>query len=237
VVVAFARTKVKDRLVAKPAPVEFVFKYHDQGLIPKGVVGVLTATGGTGKTFFLLGLSCAAAQGGGLGPIQAVRQLRTLVVIGEDNQDELDRRLWNIGKGRYPDLLHACSVYGEIGPLMRLDGSVPVRADGFYWLEETIKGHPGLELLVLDPKSRLYGLDENKADHSTQWIQSLEYLAKKYELTILFSHHTAKDNGAKISQNMSRGSSAIVDGCRWQGGLARMGESQAEKYGIKNPRD
>lgn len=227
---------VLGRLKARPAPLEFIFRYNEQGLIPKGVVGVLTATGGTGKTFWLLSLAMAGAAGSNFGPINAPRPIKTLVIVGEDTQDELDRRLWDIGKGRFPERLHAASVYGELGPLMRLEGSAPVLADAYYWLDETIKNHDGLELLILDPKSRFYGLDENNSDHATQWIQALESLSKRYGLTILFSHHTSKDNAGKISQNMSRGASAIVDGCRWQAGLVRMDPDTAKKYGIENPR-
>ena len=229
-------SRVSGRLRSRPKPLHFIFKYNDQGLIPKGVVGVLTATGGTGKTFWLLSLAMAGASGDNFGPINAPEAVNTLVIVGEDTQDELDRRLWDIGKGQFPDRLFAASVYGEIGPLMRLEGSTPVLADSYYWLEETIKNHPGLELLIIDPKSRFYGLDENNSEHATQWIQALEGLSKRHGLTILFSHHTSKENSAKISQNMSRGSSAIVDGCRWQGGLVRMDKKQADKYGIEHPR-
>lgn len=229
-------TKVTGRLIVRPAPIEFIAKYDNQGLIPRGIVGVVTATGGTGKSFFLLQLAYALAGGYGIGPVRAVKPTPVLYVAGEDAQDEIDRRLWNIGNGQFPAELHACSVYGEVGPLMRLDGNVPVRADGFRWLEATIQNHPGLEVLILDPKSRFYGLDENNSDHATQWIQSLEFLSKKYELTLLFSHHTSKNDGAKISQNMSRGSSAIVDGCRWQAGLVRMDDITAGKLGIQHPR-
>lgn len=232
-----AGSRVAGRLKARPKPLEFIFKFNDQGLIPRGVIGVLTATGGTGKTFFLLSLATAGAAGSNFGPIRAPTPLNTLVIVGEDTQDELDRRLWDIGKGQFPEKLHAASVYGELGPLMRLDGSVPVLADTYYWLEETIKGHPGLDLLIIDPKSRFYGLDENNSEHATQWIQALEGLAKRHGLTILFSHHTSKDSAGKISQNMSRGSSAIVDGCRWQGGLVRMDDDMAAKFGIERARD
>ena len=229
-----AGSRVKGRLIARPRPLDFLFRYNEQGLIPKGVVGVLAATGGTGKTFFLLSLAMAGAAGGNFGPINAPRPINTLVVCGEDTQDELDRRLWDIGKGQFPDLLHAASVYGEIGPLMRLDGSTPTLADGYYWLEETIKLHAGLELLIIDPKSRFYGLDENNNDHATQWIQSIETLSKRYDLTVLFSAHTGKDNAGRMGQNMNRGASAIVDGCRWQGGLVRMEKGQAEQLGIED---
>lgn len=229
-------TQVARYLVTMPDPIEFIVKYDNQGLIPKGIVGVLTATGGTGKSFFLLQLAYILAGGYNMGNIRAIKPTRTLYIAGEDTQDEISRRLWNIGKGKFPSYLYACSVYGEIGPLMRLNGNIPERADGFKWLESTIKNHNRLEVLILDPKSRMYGLDENNSDHATQWIQCIEHLSKKYEITILFSHHTSKNEGAKISQNMSRGSSAIVDGCRWQAGLVRMDDITAGKLGIEHSR-
>lgn len=230
-------TQVSLRLKRRPKALEFIFKYNDNGLIPRGIVGVLTATGGTGKTFFLLSMAMAAAGGSNFGPINAPAAIKTLVIVGEDSQDELDRRLWDIGRGEFPEFMCAASVYGELGPLMRLDGSQPVYADAYFWLDETIRRHPGVELLILDPKSRFYGLDENNNDHATRWIQCLESLSKKYGLTIIFSHHTGKDNGDKISQGMGRGASAIVDGCRWQAGIVRMSEKEADSLGIENHRD
>ena len=229
-------TQVSKHLTIMPDPIKFIIKYDNQGLIPQGIVGVLTATGGTGKSFFLLQMAYMLAGGYNMGNIRAIKPTRTLYVGGEDTQDEINRRLWNIGNGKFPSRLHACSVYGEVGPLMRLNGNIPERADGFKWLEATIKNHKRLEVLILDPKSRMYGLDENNSDHATQWIQCIEYLSKKYEITILFSHHTSKTDGAKISQNMSRGSSAIVDGCRWQAGLVRMDDVVAGRLGIEHPR-
>lgn len=230
-------SRVSGRLRARPEPLDFIFRYNDQGLIPRGVIGVLTATGGTGKTFFLLSLAMAGASGCNFGPINAPRPLKTLIIVGEDTQDELDRRLWDIGRGQFPEILHAASVYGEVGPLMRLEGSSPVLADTWYWLDETLANHEGIDLLIIDPKSRFYGLDENNSEHATQWVQSLEVLSKKYGVTILFSHHTSKDTAGTISQNMSRGSSAIVDGCRWQGGLVRMDDAMAGRLGIDKARD
>ena len=223
---------VKGRLKARPAPKEFILTYNGQGLVPKGVVGVLTATGGTGKTYFLLKLASTAAGGEQFGPINATSPIKTLILCGEDDQEELDRRLWDINHGRFPALLHAASVYGQVGPLMRLDGNMPVKADTFFWLEESIKRHPGLELLIIDPKSRFYGLDENNNDHATQWIQCLEFLSKEYGLTILFTHHSPKDSKG-INQSMGRGASAIIAGCRWQGGLIRMDKVLGERYGIE----
>jgi len=200
-------------------------------------VGVLTAAGGTGKTFLLLTLALTGAAGGNFGPIKALSKLKTLVIVGEDPQDELVRRAWDICKGQFPANFHAVSVYGEIGPLLRIEHGSPIVTDSYQWLKSTLEKHPGLNLLILDPKSRFYGLDENSNEHATIFIQCLEALAKRYGLTILFSHHTGKENSSKLEQNMSRGASALVDGCRWQAGLVRMDPKTADRLGVDKPRD
>ena len=232
-----ASTKVDNWLKKRPKPTEFIFKLNDQGLIPRGVVGVLAAESGCGKTFFLLSLAMAGADGGNFGPINAPKKLSTLIVLCEDDQEMMGRRLWDIGKGKFPEKLHAASVYGQIGPLMRLDGNNPVLADMWYWLDETIERHNGLDLLIIDPKSRFYGLDENNNDHATQWITALERLSKKHGITIIFSSHTSKGNAKEITQGMVRGGGGIVDGCRWQAGMIRMDEETAKRFCIDNPRE
>ncbi|ACN17849.1 replicative DNA helicase [Desulforapulum autotrophicum HRM2] len=229
-------TSFKKNVIACPPSREFILTCNGVGFLPKKTVGVITATGGTGKTFFLFSLGATLAAGGSLGPIKAPRPTKTLIICGEDDQDEINRRMWNITGGNFPELLYGASTVGEVGPLMELDGNRPRRAPGFKWLEETIRLYDGLEVLIIDPKSRFYGLDENNNDHATQWIQCLEYLSKEYNLNILFAHHTSKQDGGKISQNMSRGASAIVDGCRWQAGMVRMDQETADRYGIDNPR-
>jgi len=230
-------TSVDSWLKKRPDPIKFIFRINDQGLIPAGVVGVLAAEGGCGKTFFLLSLAVAGANGGNFGPINAPKPLNTLIVLCEDDQDMMGRRLWDIGKGKFPKNLYAASVYGKMGPLMRLDGNNPVLSDMWFWLDETISNHKGLDLLIIDPKSRFYGLDENNNDHATQWISALEKLAQKHGVTILFSSHTSKGNAKEISQGMVRGGGGIVDGCRWQGGMVRMSDEIAKRFCVDNPRD
>lgn len=229
-------TSFKKNVITCPPSREFILTCNGVGLLPKGVVGVITATGGVGKTFFLFSLGVTLASGGRFGPIEAAEPQKTLIVCGEDDQDEMNRRLWNITGGAFPDILYGTSTVGEVGPLMELNGNKPIRAAGFTWLEETIRLYPGLNVLILDPKSRFYGLDENNNDHATQWIQCLEYLSKEYGINILFAHHTSKQDGGRISQNMSRGAGSIVDGSRWQAGMIRMDQETADRHGIHNPR-
>lgn len=119
---------------------------------------------------------------------------------------------------------------------MRLENNNPIKSDAWEWLRLTIQNHKGLDLLIIDPKSRFFGLSENDNDHGTQWISCLEALAQEFNLTILFSHHVSKANGKTMDQNMSRGASAIVDGCRLVAGLAALSETAAKRYGIDDPR-
>jgi hypothetical protein len=221
-----------------PAQPEAIISCYDRPLLVRGIVGELAAAGGTGKTFFLLSLAYHIAEGTGMGPLKAAREdgFEVLLLLGEDPQDEVERRLWAVSDGGYfPSKLHVASIVGHTQPLMMLKENNPVRAAGYDWLRETIKNHAGLEVLILDPKSRFYGLNENDNDHGTQWIACLESLSQEFGLTILFSHHVGKANSGKIEANMNRGASSIVDGCRWVAGLAPLAEG-GNRYGIEDYR-
>ena len=226
------KTILFGRVLKRPPPKEFILNVFGQGLYPKGACGVLTATGGVGKTLFLMRLAVTLSGGKAFGPITASKPYKTLFIAGEDDEAEITRRFWDMTNGHFPERLHAISVYGEIGALMTLNGGTPTLGEGYLWLEKTIQKHPGLDVIIIDPKSRFYGLDENNADHATQWVQCLESLGKRYGITIIFSHHTAKANSREITQEMGRGSAAIVDGCRWQAGMIRMPKDQAKQFGI-----
>ncbi|MBU0973514.1 MAG: AAA family ATPase [Proteobacteria bacterium] len=225
-------------LKKRPPDREYILTLDGKPFMPGYVVGVLSATGGTGKTYFLMKMAYTMASGGSFGPIKATRKLKVVMICAEDDQDEVNRRLWDISGGVFPDTLYATSIYGEAGPLMRLDGNTPTRAETFYWLETFLRQNQGqIDVLIMDPKSRLYGLDENNNDHATEWIRCLEFLGKEYCVTILFATHTAKEAGKSISTATNRGAQAIIDGCRWGVVMAEIDQETAGKYGITNPRD
>jgi putative DNA primase/helicase len=229
-------TSLKGWLKKRPPNREYVLNCYGVGWMPKNVVGVISATGGTGKTFMLMALSKAMATGGSFGPIDANRKLKVLCVFGEDDQEELGRRYWDIFKGKdLPENLHVVSVYGGVGPLMQLDEKRnPEEAAGYYWLQEVLKRHPGLDVLIIDPKSRFYGLDENNNDHATRWVQCIESLAMEVGgLNILLTSHTSEANAGTVSQAMNRGASGFVDACRWQAGMAQLDGKTADKWGIE----
>jgi hypothetical protein len=231
-----AETLVRGRLVEEPPAAEALILYHGTPMLTRGCVGGIVAAGGTGKTYIMIQTGTMMARGGKLGPLSAPKPLKVLFLPAEDPQGELDQRLWRVCHGDFPDGFYAASVSGKIGPLMQLDNGNPARSENFDWLCETIENHVGLDVLMIDPKSRFYGLDENNNDHATQWITCLEYLTIRYNITVLFSHHVSKGNGDTLHQNMSRGGSAIADGVRWLIGITPMKDATAEKYRV-NPRD
>ncbi|EFK10165.1 conserved hypothetical protein [delta proteobacterium NaphS2] len=229
-------TRISGILTEEPPEPEAILNYNGQPILTRGVVGGLVAAGGTGKSFFLLQLAYALAGGTGLGPFKAAGVFTVLVLLGEDPDEEKNRRLWHIGHGDFPIGLHVYSTMGRVGPLMQLRDGNPEKAPGWYWLRDTIRFHENLNVLILDPRSRFYGLDENSNDHATAWISCLESLADEFGITIIFSHHTSKQRSDSMTQHMSRGASATVDGCRWVAGMTRLSDESARRYGISNPR-
>jgi len=230
-------TELCKTLLVKPDPPEPLILYNDSPIMTKGIVGALMAAGGTGKSFFMLWVAHAMASGGSVGPLHVQGCQKVLVLCGEDGEDELKRRLWELGDGSFPEGLYAASIVGKVGPLMMLDSNNPVKAPAWDWLRETVKNHVGLDVLMLDPKSRFFGLNENDNDHATQWIACLEALSQEFNLTILFSHHASKQRASSLTQDMSRGASAIVDGCRWVAGMTMLSDNAAKRYGINDPKN
>ncbi|MBI5593297.1 MAG: AAA family ATPase [Deltaproteobacteria bacterium] len=228
-------TKIKGRLLSEPPPAEFIMSCRGYPFMKKGIVSLLVSAGGLGKTYLMLCLAMLLARGGRWGCFEAEKPLKTLVLCAEDDQEEVDRRLWTIGNGIFPENLHVASIAGKIGPLMKLDGENPVRSEYYTWLKDTIEAHKPLDVLFLDPLSRLYGLTENRNEHATAFITALESLTIGYGMNIMTSHHANKVSAdqAKAKQGMARGASGFIDGCRLALGLTEISDDDATNYGIE----
>jgi len=229
-------TRVKGRLTSPPPPPEYIARIFGRGFIPKNIVGAVVATGGTGKTAFLLQFGLALAGGPRFRPFGFDgRPAEVLLIQGEDGRDEIDRRLWNITGGNFPENFHMAAVRGTIGPFFEFDGLNPRKTKYFEWLRATIEAHQGLDLLILDPLSRFFGLEENRNEHMTAFISALENICGEYGITALVVHHTNK--AAATSENLhkdgARGGGALSDAVRWQLSARIMPESLAEKYQLE----
>jgi phage/plasmid primase-like uncharacterized protein len=226
---------------SEPEPPDAIINYRDECCLEKPVVGGIFAPGGTGKGFFTLGLGVALAEGKSFGPLVSANKdgHKVLMIAAEDGLNIVKRRLWDISgqTGCLPPKFHVASTVGKVGPIMVLKNGVAVTTIWYDWLKETIQNHMPLDLLVLDPKSRLSDLPENDNTGGTSFIYCLERLSQEFNISILFCHHVSK--GTKnLDQNMSRGASAIIDGCRWAVGLMTLNDTSAKQFDVtKNFRD
>lgn len=231
------KTQVAGKLTQEPPDPDSILLYNMVAILIRKVVAQITATGGTGKTFFVLQLAYVLASGTGLGPLKAANKFRVLAILGEDPDDEIERRLWRIGKGDFPESLFVASVAGKLPPLMHLVEGNPQTSPAFDWLKKTIESHLPLDILIIDPKSRFYGLEENNNDHNTQWVSCLEALVIEYDLTVIFTHHASKQRAQNMDVGASRGGQALTDACRWVANMTRMSDDTAKRYDIADARN
>ncbi len=222
----------------EPEPQKFIFEH----LLPANVVGMIPATGGTGKTMFLLQLACYAAAKKQFGAFKPIKPVKTLFLGGEDATDIFHRRLYTLiptmemnpaDENLLRQNIEVISLVGQDRFLTQLDESNnPRTTETYKRLQATIENIPDLDLLIIDPKSRFDGLSENSNEHGTYFISCLEKLIKDHNITILFSHHESKNtvSSGELKNSSGRGASALRDGCRWVLSLGLMQEKEAEKH-------
>jgi len=213
------------------------------GVLPLGKVGMLAAAGGVGKTMALVQLALAVASGRRWLDQLYTRQGRVLLALGEEDVEEVRRRVWNAAgvMGLRDDALRAACenvvavpLAGEQIALVSGEGGNVAESPTLAALRRRLEGHEW-RLLILDPLSRWAGADTEKDNYAaTRLVSTLETLALRTtgQPTVLVAHHTAKvarrdDAGGDVTA--ARGVTGLVDGVRWvanienaEAGRARM---------------
>ena len=201
-------------------------KFIVRGYVPHEATGLLVGTGGTGKSYMILIMAAAIASGKIIPPFEPPQPARVLLLNVEDPADDLARRLHYVGQeyefsGDERELLRKNLIIlpgrGQVGPLMRRDNAAgcPVGTDDAAWLRQQIEQHDPA-LVILDTKSRLYGLDENSNDDGSQWIGLLETMLVDHpQTTFLIVAHTAKHSAQSGDQHSNRGASSVTDNTRF----------------------
>jgi hypothetical protein len=199
-----------------------------RGVFPLGKVGQLIAEGGAGKTMALCQLGVAVATGTRwLGTFEATRG-RALLVLGEEDAEEARRRLHDAANARQspqpqPGAIEVLPLAGNLCAMLEHDERGNAAETPFLeWLREYVRTG-GFRLVVVDPLSRFAGPDAEKDNAAaTRFMQGLESLSAP-DRAILNAHHTNKlSRGQRgtLDGSSGRGSSAFVDGARWQCALA-----------------
>ena len=201
------------------------------GVLPCGKVGLLIAEGGAGKTMALIQLAIAKAVGlHWLGTFMIPKPGRVLLVLGEEDAEEVHRRVFNARRSMNvdapaEDAIVAIPLAGMPCAMIEVDErGNPIDTAFLAWLRSIAKQRGPFELIIVDPLSRFAGADA-EADNAaaTRFIQALESIATETGATVIVAHHTnklARTNGAAVTGASSRGSSAIYDGVRWAAALS-----------------
>lgn len=206
---------------------------QSDGVLPLGKVGQLVAEGGGGKTMALVQLAIAVATGTPwLGALEVASPGRVLAVLGEEDADEVQRRVYNASRasGVAPPPLGSIVTMPLAGiPCSMIERDSygnPTDAAFLYWLRAYLAEPTELpwRLIVADPLSRLAGQDAEKDNaQATRFIEALESLAAKTGATVLVAHHSNQSSrgaGSKVTATSSRGVTALVDGVRWAATMA-----------------
>jgi len=204
------------------------------GVLPLGIVGLIVAPGGTGKSTFAIQMGVAVATGGKLANAWDTGESgAALLLMAEDDDAELHRRVRMVAGhlGLTEKALRTLHTVSFVGEDVRLISETRERGiqhtDVVTRLIATAEKIPDLRLIVIDPASRWRDGDENDAGNATRFIQAVERISKATGATVLLIHHTSKGAMAsgESTQGAARGSSALPDGSRWMAQLATVNKT------------
>jgi KaiC/GvpD/RAD55 family RecA-like ATPase len=212
----------KDLIGTEPPDREWVFKR----LLPKKIVAALIAAGGTGKSFMAIHMAVASASGGMfLDEFISEKPIKVVYISGEDDQNELHRRLRSAVKSfsnSYKDLVKQNLSFIDFSSSFELftnklsygeTNITETPAKLIKLIQDKLGNEVGL--IIIDPVSRFRGGEENSAPDTTRFVQTIQLLSEQLNSTVLLVHHVNKNARANgTGQNNARGSSALVDGVR-----------------------
>lgn len=183
-----------------------------------GQVALVTAPGGTGKSYLLLEIAMSVASGTTLLPgLEAKTAGKVCLLNFEDDSFDIQQR-GNAILRHFTNLnpseenLYVASMSGQT--LSLLDSRGEISGDDVLWLKEQCRD---MRLVVLDPLSHLHTADENSASQMSKLVQVLKGIGQETGTGIIIAHHTSKAsalNGQADLQQSARGSSALVDASR-----------------------
>lgn len=215
----------------EPPPLDFIIC----GLAA-GTVGNIASPGATGKSFaaieMAMGVASAEADNLLLG-LAGDREGKVAIFNAEDPATVIERRLHSIGS-----LLNSSARQQVIANIEfnTLVGEQPNILNPQF-LNEVIKKCQGKRLVVFDTFTRFHQLNENDNGQMSQVVSCYEKIGTETGAAVLFLHHNSKGavlNGQQVSQQATRGASAITDNCRWQGFLQAMSEEEEKAHKLED---
>jgi len=170
--------------------------------IPIRTVSLVTAPGGTGKSWFVLQLAIRAIKEGKIN--------KSFLWLSEDPKE--------ISKNRFNKVFDKVLKEEDTRIKSKIDISDSPTIQFLYDDQRKVEVSPLLahfkvklqdyDLIILDPLIAFYGTDENNNSSARRFMQLFTEWANKENKTIIFIHHSTKNS------TQSRGASAFVDAVR-----------------------
>jgi len=170
--------------------------------IPVRTVSLITAPGGTGKSWFVLQLALRAIEEGKI--------KKAFLWLSEDPKE--------ISKNRFNKIFDKVVKSSDESLKNKIDISDSPTIQFLYDDQRKVEVSPLLshfkvklqeyDLIILDPLIAFYGTDENNNSSARRFMQLFTDWANKENKTIIFIHHSTKNT------TQSRGASAFVDAVR-----------------------
>lgn len=216
-----------------------------------GSVGAIIAPGGSGKSFLSIELAIAIITNtpfaNGVFDVPESKG-KVAMVFAEDDLSEIQFRqalildnLFYISSNKISkqdcekEISENLEYYSadEYSPyLLKKTYQTIETTEWVDWIKTIANGK---RLLILDPLSSFFGLDENDSIAVNKLIVTLRKIARETNCAILLVHHTNKSstlNEQGHLQGASRGSSALVDGLRWMINLCAATDDILAKHKI-----
>ncbi len=188
--------------------------YAVEPLIPMGMVTLLTAQGGSGKTLLQQILCACIATGKPFLGLNTARGCAA-AIFAEDpdgilhiRQERINESL-NIHMEELSGRNYIHSLCGHNAALWKEQAIT----DYFKALEEQLATIPDLKMLILDNAALLFNGNENDRMDVTGFINALNGMAARLGIAILLSTHTSKSSDGS-STRIASGSTAWLNACR-----------------------
>ncbi|MDB5738255.1 MAG: hypothetical protein JWO65_1923, partial [Sphingomonas bacterium] len=248
-------TPPDDRNKLKPTPVVIKatsFVWRDPAEIPirpwvygrwllRNTITAVVAPGGVGKSSFMASTALALATGRSLlGKPVWDGPKRAWYWNLEDDGEELSRQIQaaaiqhGVNQDDCGDRLFVDSGLDGAGLCTAVEGPA-----GFVICEPVIEAlvkelvERAIDVLIVDPFVSSHTVSENDNGAIDAVAKEWARVAKRAHCSIVLVHHTKKLAGQKVTSEMSRGATALINAARAAIVLNRMDAEEAARFGIE----
>lgn len=192
--------RIKIKLIDIPKK-QKIQEWWIPGILPKGRLVILTASGGTGKSSLCTYLAKMLYEEQGV---------KTVYWAFEDDPTDFTNRI-GFTPGIKLVLTESVRSYeDEYGEYEKTSTGFFDFRDESHWeqLGEVMREF-GAKVLIIDPITQLYGDDENDGQKVRQFMIKFRDFALKEDITVVAVHHNRKNTRA--GENNARGSTSWTD--------------------------